>query len=29
MKPGYRRIGIGVAYRSQNNSTWAAGILAR
>lgn len=29
MKPDYRRIGLGVAYRSQNHSTWAAGILVR
>jgi uncharacterized protein YkwD len=28
MSRSFRRIGLGVAYRSQDDSTWAAGILA-
>ena len=28
MGRGFRRIGLGVAYRSQGASTWAAGVLA-
>ncbi len=28
MGRGFHRIGIGVAYRSQDGSTWAAGELA-
>lgn len=28
MSRKYKRIGLGVAYRSQGNSTWAAGVLA-
>jgi uncharacterized protein YkwD len=28
MSRDFRRIGIGVAYRSQGDSTWAAGVLA-
>jgi uncharacterized protein YkwD len=27
MSSGFNRIGIGVAYRSRNSSTWAAGVL--
>ena len=28
MSRDYRRIGLGVAYRAQGGSTWAAGVLA-
>ena len=29
MSRSFTRLGIGVAYRSSNHSTWAAGVLAR
>jgi hypothetical protein len=28
MSRSYKRIGLGVAYRSQDGSSWAAGVLA-
>jgi uncharacterized protein YkwD len=28
MSPSYRRIGLGVAFRNSNDSTWAAAVLA-